>query len=356
MSRYVPNLSACGPVHTFDNYHKLLNRPNIGQERRFTMVLKKWIIGSVAVIFLLLATLGAAQAADWPKRPLTMNVHASAGGGTDMIIRLAMSFVEDEIGQKIIIVNKPGAGGEVCFSLIPGSPTDGYTWYSAYSPGIQGFAIMRKTKYKLDDFEPCAALVTDPGVLVVKADSQFKNLKEYIDYAKKTPNVLTLGNTGIGSDDFIAARLLEMGAGIKIKHVAFNGAAPNRTAVLGGHIASGMINAGESKPYVVAGRLRVLAIMEKERHDLLPDVPTFRELGYDVVSSSTRGFGAPKGTSMEIINKMTAAVKKVYENPKFIEKAKKAYQPIRYKGPKEFKDFIYTVDMQLKAMYAENPW
>jgi tripartite-type tricarboxylate transporter receptor subunit TctC len=331
-----------------------VKRPRKKEE--LTMRSKKWLLGFFVTVIFLSYALNAVYAADWPKRPLTVNVHANAGGGTDMIIRLVMSFVESEIGQKIIIVNKPGAGGEVCFSLIPGSPTDGYTWFSTYSPGMQGFSIMRKTKYKLEDFEPCAALVTDPGVLVVKADSQFKDLKQYVAHAKKNPNVLTLGNTGIGSDDFIAARLLEMGADIKVKHVAFNGAAPNRTAVLGGHIASAMINAGESKPYVVSGRLRVLAIMSEERHELLPDVPTFREFEYDVVSSSTRGFGAPAGTSMEIVTKMSAAVEKVYANPKFIEKAKKAYQPIRYKGPKEFKDFIYTVDKKLKAMYAENPW
>ena len=320
------------------------------------MISKKCFTGFILTVVLIAASFNGVQAADWPKRPLTMNVHASAGGGTDMIIRLVMSYVEDVIGQKIIIVNKPGAGGEVCFSLIPGSPTDGYTWFTSYSPGMQGFAIMRKTKYTLDDFEPCAALVTDPGVLVVKADSQFQDLKQYVEYAKKNPNVLTLGNTGIGSDDFIAARLLEMGAGIKVKHVAFNGAAPNRTAVLGGHIASAMINAGESKPYVVSKRLRVLATMEEERHELLPDVPTFREYGYDIVSSSTRGFGAPKGTPMEIINQMAEAVKKVYQNQDFIAKAKKAYQPIRYKGPQEFKDFFYTVDKKLRAMYAVNPW
>ena len=127
---------------------------------------KKWIVGTFMAVFVLTAAMGGVQAADWPKRPLTMNVHASAGGGTDMIIRLVMSYVEGVIGQKVIIVNKPGAGGEVCFSLIPGSPTDGYTWFTSYSPGMQGFAIMRKTKYKLEDFEPCAALVVDPGVLV----------------------------------------------------------------------------------------------------------------------------------------------------------------------------------------------
>ena len=138
--------------------------------------------------------------------------------------------------------------------------------------------------------------------------------------------------------------------------MAFNGAAPNRTAVLGGHIAAAMINAGEAKPYVVSNRIRVLAIMSEERHELLPDVPTFRELGYDIVSSSTRGFGAPAGTPMEIINQMTEAVKKVYENPEFVAKAKKAYQPIKYQGPKQFKDFIFAVDKKLKAMYAENPW
>jgi len=336
------------------NFHLAGDR--LKREKGGFMLGKKGIVGILIAVFVLTAAQSAVQSADWPKRPLTMNVHASAGGGTDMIIRLVMSYVEDVIGQKVIIVNKPGAGGEVCFSLIPGSPTDGYTWFTTYSPGMQGFAIMRKTKYKLDDFEPCAALVVDPGVLVVKQDSQFKDLKAFIEYAKKNPNVLTVGNTGIGSDDFIAARLLEMGAGIKVKHVAFNGAAPNRTAVLGGHIASAMINAGEAKPYVVSNRMRVLAIMSEERHEMLPDVPTFREMGYDIVSSSTRGFGAPAGTPMDIINQMTEAVKKVYENPKFVEKAQKAYQPIKYQGPKQFKDFIYAVDKKLKAMYAENPW
>lgn len=316
---------------------------------------KRVTIG-VLVALLLILRLGVAQAEEWPSRPITFVVHASPGGGLDVIVRLLVPYVERILGQKVIIVNKPAAGGEVAWTEIAHTRPDGYTWTSVYSPGVQGYTLMRKTGYSLDDFEPCAAMVTDPGVLVVNADSPFKTLKDFVEYAKQNPNTLTVGNSGTGSDDYIATRLFEKAAAISVKHVAYDGAAPVRSAVLGGHISAGAMNASEAKPYVDSGKLRVLGVMSEKRCDFLPSVATFREQGYDVIMGSVRGFVAPKGTPKEIVNKMAKAVEQAMQDPEFQDKARQAYQPLDFKGPEEFKKLLWDVDAQLREMYSQSPW
>jgi len=287
----------------------------------------------------------------WPSKPITMIIGWSAGGGSDITARLLFPYVERILGAKVVIVNKPGAGGEISFVELVNKPgaggeisfvelahskPDGYTWAWTNTPNVVSFPIMRKTNYSLDDFEPCCNIIYDPGVIVVRADSPFMSIKEMLDYAKENPGRLTISNSGLGGDDYIAVRLLEEAADIKVSQVAFEGAGANVPAILGGHVDAGAVNVSEVKPYVESGKMRALAVMDEERSYLLPDVPTFKELGYDVVSGSARGFSAPKGTPMTIIEKMSLAVKEALEDPDFKKKAEEAYQLIKYMGPAEY--------------------
>ena len=322
------------------------------------MYFKKNILITTMIAFVLFVLIfGTVQAADWPSRTITANIHASAGGGTDTLFRMVFPYVEKILGQKIIIINKPGGHGEVLWTeTAHDMKPDGYNWTSVYSPGTQGYTVIRETNYSIDDFSPCCSMVTDPGVLVVRADSEFKTFQDFIDYAKENPGILTVGNTGTGSDDHIATLFIEKQCDIKVTHVPFEGSAPNISALLGGHISAAAINASEATPYVNSGKARVLGVMEEERFEFLPNVPTFREQGYDIISGSTRGFVAPKGTPEEIINKMADAVKQTLQNPEFIEKAVKVYQPLRYRGPKEFTELLYKVQEQIREMNEESPF
>jgi len=315
-----------------------------------------WTVVSAVVILAMVGICGVASAAEWPAKPVTVIVPWSAGGGTDLIARLVFSYAEDLLGQKVIIVNKPGAGSEIGLTELALSKPDGYTWGFTNSPIVEGIILSRKTRFTLESFEPCCNVVYDPGIIVVRSDSPFKTMEEFIKYAKENPGVITVGNTGSGSDDDIAVRIFEREAGIKVTQVPFEGAAPQTTALLGGHISAGAINVTEAVPYVNAQKMRALAVMAEKRSRLLPDVPTFKELGYDVISGSARGISAPAGTPKEIVEKMAAIVKQVLDNPDFQKKAEEANQLIEYMGPEEQKKYMLNNFKRLKELYEESPW
>lgn len=317
-----------------------------------------WILVSILAISAVVG-LGfgdIASAAEWPAKPITFIVPVPPGGSTDLIARLVFSYAEGLLGQKVIIVNKPGAGLEIGITELAMSKPDGYTWGFTISPIVQSLILSRKTRFTMDSFEPCCNLVQDPGVIVVRADSPFKTLEELVKHAKENPGAITVGTSGAGSDDDIATWIMEREANIKVTHVPFDGAGPTITAVLGGHTTTGAINLSEAVPYVSAQKMRVLAVMDEERSHLLPDVPTFKELGYNVISASTRGFSAPAGTPKEIVEKMAAIVKQVLDKPDFQKNADEAYQPIKYMGPAEFKEFMMKEYEKLQELYKQVPW
>jgi tripartite-type tricarboxylate transporter receptor subunit TctC len=146
---------------------------------------------------------GVASAAEWPTKPITLIVPWSAGGGTDLTARLVFSYAEKILDQKVIIVNKPGAGSEIGLTELALAKPDGYTWGFTNSPIVEGIILSRDTKFTMESFEPCCNIVYDPGIIVVRTDSQFKSINEFIEYAKENPGVITVGNTGSGSDDDI---------------------------------------------------------------------------------------------------------------------------------------------------------
>ncbi|MGI6037757.1 MAG: tripartite tricarboxylate transporter substrate binding protein [Limnochordia bacterium] len=310
----------------------------------------------VILTIVLLFSVVALGAANWPSKPITMQVAWSAGGGSDITARLLMPYVEEIIGGSIIVVNRPGAGGEIGFTELAKAAPDGYYFGWTNTPNSVAFPIARETNYQIEDFAPVANVIYDPGVLVVRTDSPYQTLEDFIADARQKPNTLTVGNSGTGGDDYIAVATLENMTGISVNQVPFEGAAPNITAVLGGHVSAGAINASEVKPYVESGQMRVLGLMDTERCHLIPDVPTFRELGYDVVSGSARGFSAPAGTPREIVEKMAAAVEQAMQNPDFLKKAEEAFLLLKFMGPDEYQAYLFEVRDTIQALYDQNPW
>ncbi len=313
-------------------------------------------------VFILLAVLvltlsSGVLAADYPNKSVTMMVPFSAGGGTDVIARLFSPYLEKYLGTSIAILNKPGSNAEIGITWLYNQKPDGYSIGFTNLPHFVSNPLMRETKYTVEEFIPLINLVTDPGVIAVKADDdRFPDLEAFINYAKENPASLTIGNSGIGGDDHIATLMLQDRTGAKFTPVPFTGAAPNRTALLGGHIMGSAINASEAVQFVDSGQMRVLAVMSEERYADLPDVPTFKELGYNVISGSSRGISVVPGTPEEIIQVLAEAAEKAANDPEFVEKATKAQQPLDIQLLGDAQKLVDRYNTDIKALHKIFNW
>ncbi|MDO9211749.1 MAG: tripartite tricarboxylate transporter substrate binding protein, partial [Deltaproteobacteria bacterium] len=279
----------------------------------------------VAVLILALGV--SAYPQTYPTKPVMLMVAYPAGGSTDVGARIVASIAEKELGQPIVVLNKAGAGGQVGFTELAKQKADGYYIGLINLPALNTIILDpdRKATFDIDTFTPIINQVLDPGVIYVKPDSHYKNLKDLIVEAKKRPGEIKVGTTGILGDDHLAILMLEEAAGVKLRIVHFEGDTPQVTALLGGQIDVSFLNVGGLTPRVKAGQLRVLAVMDKERSKFYPDVPTSVEQGYPaVISSSTRGIVGPKGLPEPIVKKLQAVFKKAIENPEHMEKMDKA--------------------------------
>jgi tripartite-type tricarboxylate transporter receptor subunit TctC len=279
-----------------------------------------------------------------------------AGGSTDVGARIVASIAEKELGQPIVVLNKAGAGGQVGFTELAKQKPDGYYIGLINLPALNTIILDpdRKAIFDIDAFTPVINQVLDPGVIYVKPDSHYKNLKDLIVEAKKRPGEIKVGTTGILGDDHLAILMLEEAAGVKLRIVHFEGDTPQVTALLGGQIDVSFLNVGGLTPRVKAGQLRVLAVMDKERSKFYPDVPTSVEQGYPaVISSSTRGIAGPKGLPEPIVKKLQAVFKKAIENPEHMEKMDNAGLAIKMMMGAEYGKYLMDVHKKVKKLVEE---
>ena len=296
-------------------------------------------------------------AADYPERSVDVIVAFAPGGGTDVAARSIQPFIEKYLGQTLVILNHPGAGGEVGFSLLAAAEPDGYTMGFINLPAMFAYSYTRETAYTPESFAPIANLVYDPGVLAVLETSDIKSLGDLIAYGKEHPGALPIGTSGsVGSSEHLAILQMQSETGAKFNHVPFGGTAQLRTALLGGHIPVGAMNLSEAVDYQEEGTIRILGVMAKKRSDVLPDVPTFEEQGVDIVSGSSRGLAFPAGTPDDIVTTMSEAVKSAIEDPEYVAKAEQAGVPLDYMGPKEYAEFLKETSEALDKAWKTDPW
>ncbi len=298
--------------------------------------MKKTILVLVALMIGLGFSLACAED-DYPAKPVTLIVPFKAGGGTDIGTRILAKYAEKYLGQALVIKNVEGGGSEVGVSQMLRSKPDGYT-IGGFNTASITLTLLRKASYDaLKDGTPVCLLVSDPRLFAVRAnDERFKTAADFIKYAKDKPGDLTIGTSGAGTSGHLSILVMNKAAGIKTKPVHFKGAGASRAAFLGGHIDAIAQTLGEVMEMQKTGEARVIAIATEKRIKELPDVPTFREVGIDLVISSNRGIMAPKGTPQEAIDKLAAAFKKASEDPKYLGEMEKIGLPVRYLGPKEY--------------------
>lgn len=259
--------------------------------------MKKLTIWSVFCLFVLLVSFvaGTASAASkFPEKPVTIIVHAGAGGGSDIFSRtMAASFDKDKLLSKPLVVeNKPGGSGGIAFAYVASKKKDPYYMVTAVTSFLTT-PLMGRTPVGLSDFTPMANLAFDEYMLMVRSDSKYKTMKDLVADAKANPKKITVGGTQLGSSDSVCTYLLEKAAGIQLNYIVFNSGGEVNGALLGGHINVMVANPGEALELHTAGKVRILGVYAEKRLPDAPDVPTMREQGYDAVYVQNRGLCAP---------------------------------------------------------------
>jgi tripartite-type tricarboxylate transporter receptor subunit TctC len=301
---------------------------------------------------------GAAQAA-YPEQPIKMVVAYGAGGGTDIIARVMAPYIEKYLGNnaRIVVINRPGAGGGIGFAEVANAPADGYTIGFVNTPNVLTIPIERKSNFSWQGFDLLGNVIDDPGNFSVHADNPIKNLADLVAYAKANPGAVTYGTTGVGSDDHLSALMFERAAGVKMTHVPFKGAAEVHNAIASKQIVLAAMNIGEALQYAKGGTpLRQLGQMSTSRTNLAPGVPTFKEQGFDIVMASLRGIGAPKGLPAPVREQLVNAIQKAAADPEFQAKAANYFAPLRYLPPARYESELREAEAGFRQLWKDMPW
>ena len=300
---------------------------------------------------LVLPAYGAA--ADYPAKPIDVIVAYAAGGGTDVGARILAKVAKKYISQPLVIVNKPGAGGELGFTALAQAKPDGYTIGFINPPTIVLLPLQRKVAYQMSDFKYIINVMEDIGCLCVRAESRYKTVGDLVKDAKAKPGEVTVGNAGTGSDAHMTAVDFAKKAAISINPVPFKGASDARTAVLGGHVDALVMKVGEAKPFVQSKQIRILAIAAGERVKEFGEVPTFKELGINTAMTTTRALAGPKGIPEVAVKYLHDHVKKTMEDPEFIELTQATGVYVKYMTSPEYQKYLDGMEATYGPMWKE---
>ena len=288
---------------------------------------------------------GAAAQEPYPSRPITVVAPFPPGGVADLTARPVAAAMEKVLKSPVGVVNKTGAAGAVGMQFVATSKPDGYTLLLALS----SISIIpeadklfgRPPAFTVDQFAPIALISADPTILVVPADKPWKTAKELIEDAKKRPGQISFSSSGVYGTLHMAMELLSHAAGVKFRHVPYGGAGPALTAILGGHVDALASGPAVVLPHIKSGKLRPLAGWGDKRVAALPEVPTFRELGYaDAEFYIWAGLFAPKGTPEPVLAKLRDTLRAAVAEPEFKAAMDKLQTPIAFKQGVEFQRFF----------------
>ena len=300
----------------------------------------------LAALGVLALAAGAAAAQEaYPSRPISLVVPFPPGGVADLTARPVAAAMERLLKNPVGVVNKTGAAGAVGMQFVATSRPDGYTLLLALS----SISIIpeadklfgRPPAFTVDQFAPIALISADPTVLVVRAESPWKTAREFIEDARKRPGQISYSSSGIYGTLHMAMELLSHSAGIKLRHVPYAGAGPALTAILGGHVDALASGPAVVLPHIKSGKLRPLAGWGDKRVAALPDVPTFRELGYPEAEFYIwAGVFAPKGTPEPVLQKLRETLRAAVTDSEFKQAMDKIETPVVFKQGDEFQRFF----------------
>ncbi|WP_043459082.1 tripartite tricarboxylate transporter substrate binding protein [Azohydromonas australica] len=268
--------------------------------------------------------LAAAPAwAAWPDdKPIEVVVGFAPGGGTDLMARKLVPFVQKRLGGKaqFVVVNKPGAAGEIANTYVAKAKPDGYTLAVVNMPSFFFVPMSKKSQYQAEDFQLVARVIDDPTILLVRSDSKYGSLQSLVAASKQQPGSVSFGHNGTGTNGELAITMLSKAAGVQLNAVPYKGTAAQKTDLLGGHLDVALVSAGEV-PELHEGakaNVRGLAQLTAKRSTALPQVPTATEASLSVLMSSERGFAAHKGVPADIVKRLEKAIAEAVMDPEFL--------------------------------------
>ena len=259
-----------------------------------TKTQKFWALLTLLIVIAVISS--GCGGAKYPEKPVTLIVHASEGGGSDIFARtLAASNETDKfLSQPILVENKPGGSGAVAFEYVGGQKGDPYFLLTAVTTFLTT-PLQGLTSVTHQDFTPIANLAFDEFVVIVKADSQYQTMKDLVDDARARPQAVKVGGTNLGGPDSICAYLIEKASGIKFTYVVFGSGGETNDGLMGGNIDFAVSNPGEALELAEAGDIRILGVFSEKRLAGAPNLPTLKEQGIDAVYVQNRGLVAPGG-------------------------------------------------------------
>lgn len=289
-----------------------------------------------------------AMAADYPTKALNYIIPFGPGGESDVSARFQEPVFKKLSGQGLTIQYKPGAGGAAGWSQLNGMGADGYTVMGTNLPHIVLQPLQKDVGYKTDEITTVFWFHYTPDALLVTADSPIKNLKDFVAAAKAAPGATTLSGSGTNSANHLAQQQFDKLAGIKTTYVPFGGTGPSNSALLGKQVSGSW---GYSTVQMQLGaQVRCLGVAMEQRHPKLPDCPTFKEQGFNLVGGAYRGVAVPKSTPADVQAKLADLLAKVNKDPEFIRKMEEGGFALMNVGPKEMPAFMTEVKARYEAL------
>lgn len=316
-----------------------------------TQVFRRLFFIAFCLIFVFSLSLTASAADKYPAGPVNFLIPFGAGGSADVMGRVLAKNTEPFLGQPIVPINKPGAGGALMYTFVKDSKPDGYTvaWNSS---SILTVTNIGNVKYSYDAFDYVVRIGYTSMPIAVRADKPWKTFQEFIAYAKKNPGKIKIGNAGTGSGTHLTAVAMEKATGAKFIHVPL-GAKRRVPSLLGGEVEAICVPLPEVAAHAKAGKARVLAVSTAKRDPSFPDVPSMKELGYNVEMDLFRGISVPKGTPASVTKTLGEAFKKGAMQKGFQEIAKKKGFNVSIMDKDEFDKYLKAQDEYMGQIMKE---
>ncbi|HEU0201906.1 MAG TPA: tripartite tricarboxylate transporter substrate binding protein [Burkholderiaceae bacterium] len=305
-------------------------------------------LGSVGVAAVAIKP-GRAFAATYPERPITFICPWPAGGTADQTMRALCQGAAKHLGRAIVVENKPGAAGMIGLKLLAGAQPDGYT-IGQIPISVTRFSQLGTVQIDpLKDLTYIARTSGQTFGMAVPAESQFKTLKDLVAFAKANPGKVTYASAGVGGATHVGMEEFAIAAGVQFNHIPFKGGAEALQGVLGGHVEV-LADSSSWAPHVRAGKMRLLATWGEQRTQEFKDVPTLKDLGFNVVVDAPNGVGAPKGLDPAIAAKLREAFKVAVASPEFIAACAKIDAPVMYLDGPEYEKYVAQMVQKEKLL------
>ena len=304
--------------------------------------LMSWLTATGIALGLGLTSHAALASDQWPSKPVTIVVSFPPGGSTDLVGRILATEMSTTFKQSFIISNRPGAGGQVGTEYVAGQPNDGYTLLISATGHVMAPSIQSKINYKpVKDFEPIALIITMPNIIGVNPSLEPKTFQEFMVWGRKQQSI-PYGSAGVGGATHLSGELLRHMSGLPLTHIAYKGMGPAMADTASGHTPAISVDTVSSGAMVSSGKIRPLAVTSEQRSKLYPDVPTLAESGFKGFDlNNWVGVYAPAGTPKPIVDKLSAEVIRIMNQPDIIDRMQKLGADSTNKlTPEEFRKYV----------------